>query len=67
VVHTGQLYFADALTDAVYALAPYAARGPRDTTNATDGIYAVAGAQSLLAVRRRGNGYRAKMVLAVDA
>jgi protocatechuate 3,4-dioxygenase beta subunit len=36
---TSQLYFDDALTDAVYALSPYAARGARSTRNAQDGIY----------------------------
>jgi len=35
---TTQLYFPEAITDAVYALAPYAARGPRSTTNASDGV-----------------------------
>jgi protocatechuate 3,4-dioxygenase beta subunit len=39
VVHTGQLYFSDALTDAVYRRAPYNARGARDVRNASDGIY----------------------------
>lgn len=35
---TTQLYFPETITDAVYALDPYAARGPRSTTNATDGV-----------------------------
>jgi protocatechuate 3,4-dioxygenase beta subunit len=35
---TTQLYFPEAVTDAVYARAPYAARGPRSTTNAMDGV-----------------------------
>lgn len=33
---TTQLYFPEDITDAVYAEEPYAARGPRSTTNATD-------------------------------
>ena len=37
-VVTTQLYFPESVTDAVYSLAPYAARGPRSTTNATDGV-----------------------------
>jgi len=65
VVHTGQLYFNDAITDAVYAKAPYTARGARDTTNATDGIYAGGGARSTLRLRKREQGYRGKMVLGV--
>jgi protocatechuate 3,4-dioxygenase beta subunit len=36
---TSQLYFDDAVNDQVMALSPYAARGARDTTNATDGIF----------------------------
>jgi protocatechuate 3,4-dioxygenase beta subunit len=35
---TTQLYFPEDVTDAVYARAPYAARGPRSTTNAMDGV-----------------------------
>ncbi len=34
-----QVFFDDALTDQVYAVAPYAARGARDTRNAADRIY----------------------------
>jgi hypothetical protein len=35
VVHTGQLFFPDSLTDRVYAKAPYNSRPNRDTRNAT--------------------------------
>lgn len=38
-VYTSQLFFSETVTDQVYATAPYNARGARDTTNATDGIY----------------------------
>lgn len=66
VVHTGQLYFPDAVTTAVYAHQPYAARGTRSTTNATDAIYASGGARSLLALRRQGRqGLRGRITLAV--
>lgn len=34
-----QLYFHDPLTDLVYAQPPYAARGPKNTTNAADAIH----------------------------
>ena len=53
VVHTGQLYFSDTLTDAVYKKAPYSRRPGRDTRNATDAIYRNGGSRSRLAVRRR--------------
>ena len=35
-------------------------------TNAADGIFASGGAQSMLTLRRRGNGYRGQMNLAVN-
>ena len=37
---TTQLYFRDGLTDLLYQFPPYAAHGPKDTTNAQDGFYA---------------------------
>jgi len=36
---TSQLFFADSLTDTVYALSPYNSRGTRSTRNSGDGIY----------------------------
>jgi protocatechuate 3,4-dioxygenase beta subunit len=36
---TTQLFLSDALTDAVYAQAPYNTRGARDTRNSTDRVY----------------------------
>jgi protocatechuate 3,4-dioxygenase beta subunit len=65
LVHTGQLYFDDAVSDRVYARTPYAARGPRDTMNASDGIFTGGGPQSLLRVRRVRGGYRARATLVV--
>lgn len=57
VVHTGQLYFPDSLTDKVYQTGPYKARAAaRDTRNATDGIYQNGGAQSMLSMKRTRNG-----------
>jgi hypothetical protein len=65
VVHTGQLYFRDALTDAVYRKAPYSTRPNRDTRNADDRIYRNGGRRSLLAVRRHGAGYTGSIVMGV--
>jgi protocatechuate 3,4-dioxygenase beta subunit len=65
VVHTGQLYFRDALTDAVYRKAPYSKRPHRDTRNAADSIYRSGGRRSLLTVRRRGAGYTGSIVMGV--
>jgi protocatechuate 3,4-dioxygenase beta subunit len=66
VVHTGQLYFPDTLTDAVYAAhAPYSGRGARDTRNAQDAIFRNGGSRSMLTVRRKGSGYVASIVMGV--
>jgi protocatechuate 3,4-dioxygenase beta subunit len=56
VVHTGQLYFSDAMTDTVYRRAPYAARGTRDVRNASDGIYRSGGKRSTLSVKKNSAG-----------
>jgi len=65
VVHTGQLYFRDALTDAVYERAPYDERPGRDTRNATDSVFRNGGRQSLLSVRKHGRGYVATITMGV--
>lgn len=45
---TSQLYFDDAVTDRVYARAPYSKKGPRTTRNERDGIFVRAGGQRLM-------------------
>ncbi len=67
VVHTGQLFFRDATTDAVYRRAPYSTRGQRTTRNAQDGIYASGGRQSTLGLRRSGAGFIGTKGLVVKA
>jgi hypothetical protein len=56
VVHTGQLFFQDAMTDAVYKRSPYTTRGARDPRNANDSIFVNGGSKSLLAVSGNGSG-----------
>jgi protocatechuate 3,4-dioxygenase beta subunit len=56
VVHTGQLFFSDSLTDAVYRRTPYSSRPNRTTRNADDSIYRDGGGRSLLRVKRDGAG-----------
>ena len=57
VSHTGQLFFADAVSTKVYALAPYNTETVSRTTNATDGIYTgEGGSKSMLALTRLGTG-----------
>jgi protocatechuate 3,4-dioxygenase beta subunit len=65
VVHTGQLFFPDALSDRVYKTTPYRARGNPDTTNAEDAIYRSGGSRSLLRPVSSGSGYVASMMMGV--
>lgn len=63
---TSQLYFDEAVTDQVYAQPPYAGRGPRNTTNATDGVFRNGGEQLMLAPAAAGEGYAATFEIGVD-
>jgi hypothetical protein len=66
VVHTGQLFFDDELTDRVYQTAPYSAHGTRDVRNVADSIYRDAGAASaVLAMTPDGNGYVGEITVGV--
>jgi protocatechuate 3,4-dioxygenase beta subunit len=47
---TSQLFFDDAVSDTVFANAPYAARGNRSTRNDSDGIYGQSGGVLTLAL-----------------
>jgi protocatechuate 3,4-dioxygenase beta subunit len=66
VVHTGQLYFPDAVTDAAYRRAPYSRRPNRDVRNATDLVYRNGGKRSLLRLRRSGAGYVGRITMGVQ-
>ena len=67
VVHTGQLYFPDALTDAVYRRRPYRSRPGRDTRNANDAVYRNGGKRSMLSVRKsHAGGYAATITMGVQ-
>jgi protocatechuate 3,4-dioxygenase beta subunit len=57
IVHTGQLYFSDRVTDAVYKRAPYSKRPNRETRNADDSLFRNGGRRSLLKLQRSGAGY----------
>ena len=66
VVHTGQLYFPDSLTDAVYRNAPYSSRPNRTTRNADDMIYRNGGSRSMLSVKKsRAGVYVASITMGV--
>jgi protocatechuate 3,4-dioxygenase beta subunit len=65
VVHTGQLYFPDTVTDVAYRKAPYSSRPGRDVRNATDSVFRNGGKRSLLRVRRSGAGYVGSIAMGV--
>jgi protocatechuate 3,4-dioxygenase beta subunit len=65
VVHTGQLFFADAVTDAVYKRAPYAKRPNRTTRNVNDSIFVNGGNKSIVKIRKQGTGYAGSITMGV--
>ena len=65
VVHTGQLFFPDTLTDVVYKQAPYASRPNRTTRNAQDSIYINGGKYGMLKVVKSGAGYVGSIAMGV--
>jgi protocatechuate 3,4-dioxygenase beta subunit len=69
VVHTGQLFFDEKTTAAVYRHSPYRSHGQPDTTHAEDMIYAQAGrSRATLTLTRRGSasqGYRGAITMGV--
>ena len=65
VVHTGQLFFPDTLTDVVYEKAPYASRPNRTTRNAQDSIYINGGKYGMLKVVKSGAGYVGSIAMGV--
>jgi protocatechuate 3,4-dioxygenase beta subunit len=70
VVHTGQLFFNDGTSDAVYRTSAYKSRGQPDTTNRTDSIYASAGgakAKVHLSRRHGHRGFNAAITVGVRA
>jgi protocatechuate 3,4-dioxygenase beta subunit len=66
VVHTGQLYFSDTLTDTVYKRSPYKRRPNRTTRNLADSIYRNGGKRSTLKLRKRGTGYIGSITMGVQ-
>ena len=66
VVHTGQLYFPDALTDRVYKRSPYSRRPNRSTRNAADFVYRNGGRRSTLKLEKSGTGYVGSIAMGVQ-
>ena len=69
VVHTGQVFFNEATTAAVYKRAPYKSHGQPDTSHAADTIYAAAGkGKAVLKLGKRPGGkpgYRGTITLGI--
>jgi protocatechuate 3,4-dioxygenase beta subunit len=53
---TSQLFFDEAITEQVHALAPYSQKGRRDTTNDSDGIYRRDGTDLMLQMAKDVQG-----------
>jgi protocatechuate 3,4-dioxygenase beta subunit len=65
VVHTGQFFFPETLTDVVYKRSPYNARPNRDVRNADDSIFRNGGDKGLLHLKKSGSGYVATITAGV--
>jgi protocatechuate 3,4-dioxygenase beta subunit len=65
VIHTGQLFFPEAITDAVYRRAPYRRRPKRNTRNAADSIFRNGGSRSTLKLTKTTTGYAARISMGV--
>ena len=66
VVHTGQLYFSDAVTDAVYKRSPYNGRPNRSPRNSGDSIYRNGGRRSTLKLVKKGTAYTGSITMGVQ-
>lgn len=66
VVHTGQLYFPDKLTDTIYKRTPYNRRPNRDPRNAGDSIYRNGGKRSTVKLVKNGTGYVGSITMGVQ-
>ncbi|MFO7572837.1 MAG: intradiol ring-cleavage dioxygenase [Gaiellaceae bacterium] len=66
VVHMGQLYFPDRVTDVVYRRVPYNRRPNRSPRNADDSIFRNGGSRSTLKLVRRANGYVGSIAMGVQ-
>ena len=66
-IHTGQVFFDDSVSDAVYAQAAYSGRGTRETRNSNDGIFGNTGSKTTVTLSPAGSGYSGRMNLGVQA
>jgi protocatechuate 3,4-dioxygenase beta subunit len=64
--HTGQLFFDEDVTAAVYANEPYSERPGPDVTNEADGIFAQSAGTMLLSPKRADDRYAAAVTLGIQ-
>jgi protocatechuate 3,4-dioxygenase beta subunit len=65
VVHTGQLFFPDAVTAAAYKVSPYTSRPGPDMLNAQDSIFVNGGRRGMLALKKTSAGYTGSIAMGV--
>jgi len=65
VVHTGQLFFSDAVTDAAFRKAPYNKRPNRNPRNPGDAIFVNGGKRSMLTLKKTKTGYRGMITMGI--
>jgi protocatechuate 3,4-dioxygenase beta subunit len=66
VVHTGQLFFPAAITNAVYAREPYSSHGTTpETPNAQDAIFRNGGPKGMLALKKSGGAYVGSLTMGI--
>lgn len=63
---TSQLYFDDAVSDRVFAQAPYSAKGQRSQRNDQDGIFRGGGEELLLELSEDGGGYVGRFAVGLE-
>ena len=67
VVHTGQLFFPAAVSNAVYRRKPYNTHGTTpDTLNASDSIFRNGGSKGLLKMTKAKTGYTGTIAMGVN-
>jgi hypothetical protein len=63
---TSQMYLPDAVTNAVYGMAPYTAHPGRDVpTNEADGIFQPTGGTTILAVTQEGSTFAGRLLIGI--
>ena len=69
-MHTGQVFFRQAVGRTVYRQGVYASRGLADTTNASDSICGSAGDRAIMSLKRKSSrvsgGYTGRLTSGVQ-